>query len=207
MAVYLDELSRLSHAYIIETTSRVSSSPRYIHRIFSSVKHISRDTFTDSQSSVLDSYLKYSSTITMPMLMPCTLPIFMHRSHDIARSKFARRTQWSATDIRLRLLIDDQRRSFRQRLNRLTFDSRHEILTCRDVVDQADDLACGPDLRRVSDAIKGYAVSSTAGKKKRESKNLHHTRDRRSKTPRVHASPKHTPPRPRTRPFCSPSPP
>lgn len=53
----------------------------------------------------------------------------------------------SADNLRFGLLIDDQPLRFGQSFQGLALDAVHQVVARGDVVDQADDLAGGPDLR------------------------------------------------------------
>jgi hypothetical protein len=54
-----------------------------------------------------------------------------------------------SNDIGLWLLVDDEALRFLQSVERFLLDAVHEVVACGDVVDQADDLAGGPDLGSV----------------------------------------------------------
>lgn len=44
------------------------------------------------------------------------------------------------------LLVYNQTTRLRQRFDSFALDSADEVVACRDVMNEADDLACGPDL-------------------------------------------------------------
>jgi hypothetical protein len=58
-------------------------------------------------------------------------------------------SHWLSDDIGLWLLVDDEALRFLQSVERFLLDAVHEVVACGDVVDQADDLAGGPDLGSV----------------------------------------------------------
>jgi hypothetical protein len=53
---------------------------------------------------------------------------------------------WLSNNVWLWLLVHDEALSLLQSVKRFLLDTVYEVVTCGNVVDQADDLAGGPDL-------------------------------------------------------------